>query len=122
MGEEIKHKHTIRFHLDQTVCLTYFYYHEQTLAVFRLATDYPSETGYPLDNSRQTDNTTSSENGTVLIFDEQSSQLYPSVHPSILTDFEDENGHFHSNLYKLMKNFNIIFLSLDNDVMATSKR
>ena len=66
MGEEIKNKHTVRFHPDQTVCLTYFHFHEQTLAVFTLATDYP------LDNSRHTDNTTSSENGTVLIFDEQS--------------------------------------------------
>ena len=42
----------------QTVCLTYFHFHEQTLAVFTLETHYPSDTGYPLDNSRQTDNTT----------------------------------------------------------------
>ena len=50
------------------------------LAIFTLETDYPSETGYPLDNLRQTDNTTLKfENGTVLIFDEQSAWLYLSV-------------------------------------------
>ena len=42
----------------QTVCLTYFHFHEQKLAAFTLETDYPSDTGCPLDNSRQTDNTT----------------------------------------------------------------
>ena len=59
------------------------------MAVFTLETDYPipSEIGYLLDNSRQTDYTSSSEKGTVLILDEQSTCLYPSAYPSILTDF-----------------------------------
>ena len=52
-------------------------------------TDYPSETGYPLDDSRQTDNNLKMKRFQCLIFDEQSASLYPSVHPSILTDFED---------------------------------
>ena len=34
-------------------------------------------------------NTSKSENGTVLILDGQSAWLYPSVFPSILTDFQD---------------------------------
>ena len=48
-----------------------------SLAVFTLETDYPSETGYG-----------KFENGTVLIWDEQSSCPYTSVCPSILTDFD----------------------------------
>ena len=59
------------------------------LAVFTLETDYPSETCYPLDNTRKADNTPQFRYGTVLVFAEQSAGLYPSVHPSILTDFED---------------------------------
>ena len=48
-----------------------------SLAVFTPETDYPSETGYG-----------KFENGTVLIWDEQSSCPYTSVCPSILTDFD----------------------------------
>ena len=59
------------------------------MAVFTLETDYPSEMGYMLDNSSQTDYTSSFENATVLILDEQSTCLYPSAYPSILTDFGD---------------------------------
>ena len=60
------------------------------LAVITLEMNYPSETGYPLDNSHQTDNTTLIIwKWSVLIFDEQSVRLYPSVHPSILPGFED---------------------------------
>ena len=42
MREETKLKQTIRFHTGKTVCLTYFHFLEQTLAVFTLETDYPS--------------------------------------------------------------------------------
>ena len=61
------------------------------MAVFTLETYYPipSEIGYLLDNSRQTDYTSSSEKGTVLILDEQSTCLYPSAYRSILMDSAD---------------------------------
>ena len=48
-------------------------------AVVTLETDYSCETGYPFDNSRQIGNTTQFENGMVLILNEQSAWLYPSI-------------------------------------------
>ena len=57
--------------------------------MFTLETDYPSEIGYLLDFLRETDYSSSSEKGTVLILDEQSTCLYPSAYPSILTDSAD---------------------------------
>ena len=50
---------------------------------FHTRDDYPSETSYPLENSHQVDNS----HAAVLIFDGQSTWLYPSDFPSMLTDF-----------------------------------
>ena len=49
------------------------------MAVFTLETDYSCETGYPFDDSRQIGDTSKSENGIVLILNEQSAWLYPSI-------------------------------------------
>ena len=42
------------------------------MAVFTLGTDYSCKTGYPFDDSRQIGNTSYTENGIVLILNEQS--------------------------------------------------
>ena len=42
------------------------------MAVFTLEKDYSCETGYPFDDSRQIGNMSQSENGIVLILNEQS--------------------------------------------------
>ena len=42
------------------------------MAVFTLEKDYSYETGYPFDDSRQIGNMSQSENGIVLILNEQS--------------------------------------------------
>ena len=49
------------------------------MAVFTLATDYSCEMGYPFDNSRQIGNTSQFEMERVLILNEQSALLYPSI-------------------------------------------
>ena len=49
------------------------------MAVFTLGTDYSCKTGYPFDDSRQIGNTSLFETGIVLILNEQSAWLYPSI-------------------------------------------